>query len=121
MTQSIDPAEYANLPAGSPPPGVQSNFDNPVTLAPAIHVAMVVSLSIAAVFLILRSYTKLFVAKMWGADDWTCLPGFVLILAHNDNDLAFTIMGPGKCIGIYLWDIRAIAITKAYPQEAWLE
>lgn len=106
--------DYFNMPAGKPPPGVTPNFDHPQSRAIAAHIGMGICIGITSVLIILRVYVKLAITKFWGWDDWTCLMAYVLITAHDI--VAFTIMGPGKWIGIHIWDIRAMSFTKGFFQ-----
>ena len=66
---AMDTSDYANLPAGIPPPGTLANFDHPVSRAVDAHVGMGISMGIALVFMALRLYVKLRVMHMWGWDD----------------------------------------------------
>lgn len=65
----MDSSDYANLPAGNPPPGILANFDHPVSRAVDAHVGMGISMGIALVFMALRLYVKLTVVRKWGWDD----------------------------------------------------
>ena len=69
---------YANLPAGKPPPGVISNFDSPESQAIILYVGVGVSLGITLVFMLLRVYVKLAVTRSWGWDDGESLHEFLL-------------------------------------------
>ena len=60
---------YANLPTGTPPPGVVPNFDNPPSRALDLYVGMGVCVAVAAVMLALRMYAQFVVTKSPGWDD----------------------------------------------------
>lgn len=61
-----------HIPAYPPPPGVTPNFKNPVSLAMPLIVVNVVFISLMAIFVVLRIYTKHFiVCKLWW-DDCRC-------------------------------------------------
>lgn len=69
MAQRMDPSYYANLPAGSPPPGVIPNFDHPQSRAFEVHTGMGICIGVTSVLVLLRVYVKLAVTHMWGWDD----------------------------------------------------
>ena len=69
MAQQTSPVDYANLPAGSPPPGVLPNFEHPDSRATEVYVAIGICMSITLIFIILRLYVKLCVTHLWGWDD----------------------------------------------------
>ncbi|KAF2676574.1 hypothetical protein K458DRAFT_437229 [Lentithecium fluviatile CBS 122367] len=118
MAMTMDPTspEYlaylANLPAAPPPPGVLSNFDHPDTNADQGHIGMGICIALITIFMLLRIYVKSAITKMWGWDDVACILGYICIVAHDI--VAFTIMGPGKWLGLHQYDIRAMSITKSY-------
>lgn len=60
------------IPAYPPPPGVTSNFKNPVSLAKTLVVVNVVFLSLMTIFVGLRIYTKHCIARKLGWDDCGC-------------------------------------------------
>ena len=64
-----DYSKYANLPAGTPPPGVVANFDNPPSRAHELYIGMGICITVAAVLLALRMYAKLVVTHTSGWDD----------------------------------------------------
>jgi hypothetical protein len=53
----------------TPPPGVTSNFDNPVSRENEIYIASGVFLPLMTGFLILRVYTRMKFSRQLGADD----------------------------------------------------
>ena len=69
MNQNIPPAEYANLPAGAPPPGIQTNFLNPPSRAYEAHIGMGICIGISSVFLGLRIYVKSTISRNWHIED----------------------------------------------------
>ena len=58
-----------HLPAHLPPPGVKSNFIDPVTRAPDLVATSVLCLSVMVVCVAIRFYTKLHIKHKWGWDD----------------------------------------------------
>ena len=64
-----DYSKYANLPIGTPPPGVVANFDNPPSRAHELYIGMGICITVAAVLLALRMYAKVVVTHTSGWDD----------------------------------------------------
>ncbi len=62
-------SEYANLPAGTPPPGVVPDLDNPPSRALDLYIGMGICISVTAVLLALRMYAKFIVTHSPGWDD----------------------------------------------------
>ncbi|CAF9907976.1 MAG: hypothetical protein HETSPECPRED_007954 [Heterodermia speciosa] len=80
--------DLSQIPAGRPPAGTLPNFIDPVTLKAPVVALNVVFLALATVFVGLRLYTRKFLSRMLGWDD-------------------FVNHGLGK----HVWDIRAISLT----------
>ena len=66
---STDVPTAFQLPALLPPPGVQSNFVDPVTRARDLVVTSVIGITLMVICVAIRFYTKLGVKKAWGWDD----------------------------------------------------
>ena len=56
-------------PAGTPPPGVRPNFEDPVSIYPQIIMALVITLALSTFALTIRAYTKLRIIKAWHLED----------------------------------------------------
>ena len=69
MAQVMSAADYANTPAGAPPFGVVSNFDNPPSRAYEAHVYTGICIGTTTVFLVLRLYVKATITHIWGLED----------------------------------------------------
>ena len=69
MALQTEPSYYANLPAGSPPPGVVPNLNDPQSRAMDAHIGMGICIGVTSVFVLLRMYVKLAVTHLWGWDD----------------------------------------------------
>ena len=67
-SSDVSPTSF-HLPAQSPPPGVESNFIDPVTCAPDLVATSVLCLSLMVVCVAIRFYTKLYIKNVWGWDD----------------------------------------------------
>ncbi|KAL8645054.1 MAG: hypothetical protein Q9210_006924 [Variospora velana] len=59
-----------------PPPGVMPNFENPDYRSGGIVPLAAVLIPLAAIFMILRVYTKLRIIKVFGLEDWTILVAY---------------------------------------------
>lgn len=81
----MDISDYANLPAGAPPPGVMPNFDHPATRAIEAHIGMGICIGVTLVFVVLRLYVKLAITHMWGWDDCESFESFHRLFAENAN------------------------------------
>ena len=62
-------SEYANLPAGTPPPGVVSDLDNPPSRALDLYIGMGICIAVTTVLSVLRMYAKFIVTHSPGWDD----------------------------------------------------
>ncbi|KAL9029582.1 MAG: hypothetical protein Q9196_002191 [Gyalolechia fulgens] len=73
----------ASLPALLPPAGVQSNFEDPKTRSTLtlIPCAAIVGVMIIVVFM--RMYTKVYILKAVGWDDYTCMFAAVCHVFHR--------------------------------------
>lgn len=69
MAQQISPVDYANLPAGSPPPGILPDFEHGETREVEAYIGMGICIGIAFIFMVLRFYVKLCITRLWGWDD----------------------------------------------------
>jgi hypothetical protein len=69
MVQGINLADYVELPAAAPPPGVLPNFAHPQSRALEAHVGMGICIGITLIMVMLRIYVKLAITHFWGWDD----------------------------------------------------
>ena len=58
-----------NGPAGIPPAGIISNFDNPASLATDLYVTASLTVGFATCAVIIRIYTKHFLLRSMGYED----------------------------------------------------
>jgi hypothetical protein len=84
-------SNYADMPAGKPPPGVIPNFDDPESRAIVMHIGISICLGVALVFVLLRIYVKLAVTRAWGWDDGELLYEVSFLEAHCNRVLPFGI------------------------------
>lgn len=65
----LDPEMLMHIPVHPPPPGVTSNFIDPLSRAYQTRIAIGVMLALMVPLLFLRLYTRLRVTKTFGLDD----------------------------------------------------
>ncbi len=73
LLSSLTPEQLAQLPAGQPPPGVVSNFDNPDSIAGSAIAPISFFLAVMIIVMAMRMYCRVFILKSVGLDDWTAL------------------------------------------------
>ncbi|KAI1211647.1 uncharacterized protein F4807DRAFT_396986 [Annulohypoxylon truncatum] len=66
----------------TPPPGVTPNFIDPPSIAPISKVMIAVTLGVMYCFLLLRIYTRLWVTRSFGVDDFLCLLSAATITSY---------------------------------------
>ena len=69
--KQMPPSLLQTLPAGSPPPGIQPNFEDPPTLVPALLGVGAAFLALAVFCFSIRAWTKLTINKKFSWDDRT--------------------------------------------------
>ena len=60
---------FANVPALKPPPGVTSNFENPLSQGPVLVVVGSILNALMIVFVLARAYTKIYIIRKATWDD----------------------------------------------------
>ncbi|PVI01731.1 hypothetical protein DM02DRAFT_613440 [Periconia macrospinosa] len=111
---SMDPSVLATMdltmvPAGMPPPGVMPNFDNPHSLKGELLIINVIFTTLMALFVAIRLYSRGFISKQFGWDDWFCSIAAAASIAHAVVIREQTKYG----YGFHVWDIRASTIMVA--------
>lgn len=96
-----------DVPAIAPPPGVTSNFENPVSHDSVNIVFHTICISLATVFLVMRFYTRYFILHWLAWDDYLCAIAYVSSVAWSGLYLEAQRLGFGR----HLWDLRAIDIV----------
>ena len=84
---SDDSFTEVTLPASFPPPGVTSNFINPVTRGPTLVITSAVCITLMVICITIRFYTKLYIKKTWGWDDCLCCSRLVLPALNSSRDM----------------------------------
>ncbi|KAI4238137.1 MAG: hypothetical protein LQ349_001310 [Xanthoria aureola] len=111
-------ANFANLPPGidlsqvasqQPPPGVEPNFVTPESTASTAIAVTVLFTVIMFIFVCMRVYTKLFVSRAKGWDDYTCILACLCSWAYM-----------GVCVNVFkrgytvhVWDLPISKLTKS--------
>ena len=94
--------ELLDQPMLPPPPGVKSNFERPVTRIPSYNAIIIIPLILASLFVVLRIYTRAWISKSLGWDDYTSVISLVL-------DVPFCIgltLAPLYGAGYHAWDVQ---------------
>ncbi|CAI4213660.1 unnamed protein product [Parascedosporium putredinis] len=89
------------MPIAPPPPGIDSNFDNPDDLSWRLAVTIGVTLPIAGIVCLLRLYTSRFIVGRWHVDD--VLVGCALLLSIG-YAISNTLQAK-YALGRHLWDV----------------
>ncbi|KAL8722484.1 MAG: hypothetical protein Q9225_001048 [Loekoesia sp. 1 TL-2023] len=84
----------ASLPALPPPAGMQANFENPQSRAYLTVIPCAAIVGLMIIFVFIRMYTKVYILKAMGWDDYTCLfaaVGCIFNLDVRQAHLAFQL------------------------------
>ncbi|KAI0423599.1 hypothetical protein F5Y09DRAFT_326943 [Xylaria sp. FL1042] len=100
----------ANKPALTPPPGVQSNFDNPPNGNVQAHIGIAICIFIVFVASSLRAYSKIVCMKQVKLEDYVGLVALAPYIAF-----IYGVYDLMRTAGIYVhqWDIRASVVPSA--------
>ncbi|RDL40095.1 Uncharacterized protein BP5553_00074 [Venustampulla echinocandica] len=102
---NIDPSLLpllVDLPAGTPPKGVEANFENPFTLAPLVHSIGSIFVFIMLCFVTARFYYKIFLIRRYTWDDLTCL---IATLGTIEQLITASIISKAGA-GTHQWDLK---------------
>ncbi|KAL8862409.1 MAG: hypothetical protein Q9178_001418 [Gyalolechia marmorata] len=99
MDQIPPGTDLSKTPAGQPPPGVQSNFIDPPSLAMETIVVTTVMIVLASIFVLIRLGSIVFSGRKMAWDDYTCFLGYVFITVFSGLVMAFTN------VARHVWDI----------------
>ncbi|KAL8765465.1 MAG: hypothetical protein Q9194_006559 [Teloschistes cf. exilis] len=89
------------VPGIEPPNGQRSNFVNPPSQRGLILAVATLAITFSTFFVIIRIYTRHFVTRKLWWDDWTCILGWVGLLALAS--LMFKALDYGG--GVDLWNV----------------
>ncbi|KAK4223680.1 hypothetical protein QBC38DRAFT_425038 [Podospora fimiseda] len=101
--------DFTKTPAVAPPEGKTSNLENPHSIAPLVTIFTYVTTPPMVLALILRFYTRIFVSRKLGIDDWLsaiaggCMIGTVAVLWP-------TLDNPN---GRHIWDVPISAFFRS--------
>ncbi|KAL9577510.1 MAG: hypothetical protein Q9212_006315, partial [Teloschistes hypoglaucus] len=103
MSVVIDPSNpaLAMYPLASPPPGVIPNFVNPESHAYQLVITVAVCLALVVIAVSMRLYTKHFITKSMGWDDFTCILGAMFAITYDGLVAGVTQYG----FGIHQWNL----------------
>ncbi|CAJ2504434.1 Uu.00g118280.m01.CDS01 [Anthostomella pinea] len=102
---ALTPEQLYQLPAMAPPPGIESNFDNPESIAYQAIATLSIFLSVMVIAVGGRMYSRLCIVKRTGLDDWTAV-----LAALFTAGLAGTALYQlnQNWFGPHTWDIRLV-------------
>ncbi|KAI9791870.1 MAG: hypothetical protein M1816_003415 [Peltula sp. TS41687] len=95
-----------------PPAGVIPNFINPPSRADQLITVNAVLLSITTIFVVLRFYTRVFIARAIGWDDYVCVLAMVCSYIHSALQLRMIHYGFGR----HLWDVPFEKFVPQFPR-----
>lgn len=101
----MTPEQQAAIPLMPPPPGVVSNFDNPDSTGPTAIITLSIFLAIATFAVGLRVYTRFFIVKRRGWDDWAAIASLCFSVAVVA--ITFRLIHL-KAFGPHTWNVRLI-------------
>ncbi|KAI3316495.1 hypothetical protein HD806DRAFT_444964 [Xylariaceae sp. AK1471] len=105
----MDPADVPFYP---PPPGIESNFKDPNSLAPGAIAAISVFFSFMIIVVFMRIYYRVRVARSVGLDDWLAV--FALFFTTGLTALTLHIFAL-NWLGPHSWDVPlSIYVSPAY-------
>ncbi|KAI1455295.1 hypothetical protein F4805DRAFT_436287 [Annulohypoxylon moriforme] len=101
-----------NYPAIPPPDGVIPNFVDPYSLTPPGRIVISVTLGLMVIAVVSRLYTRLWITRAFGADDYLCLAATASVIAYCGA--TFSILG--NPLGPHQWDVPLSKITPKFIQ-----
>ncbi|KAL8885343.1 MAG: hypothetical protein Q9205_001018, partial [Flavoplaca limonia] len=96
---TIDPN---TTPALQPPPGVLPNFNDPYNTDSTINGTLGICIAISSIFVLLRLYTKLYIIRKYGWEDYTIFIAWLAFIAYCAVGWVAVGYGSGK----HQWDVR---------------
>ncbi|MCJ1317038.1 hypothetical protein MMC15_002359 [Xylographa vitiligo] len=102
-------------PVAQPPPGVVANLDNPPNMQAVNITIVVICLTITTPIVCMRLYTKLFITKTRGWDDYTMFAAWFLSVCFAVIGILFAHVGAG----VDGWNLRLRSVP-AIRLMAWV-
>ncbi|KAF9894149.1 hypothetical protein FE257_009122 [Aspergillus nanangensis] len=105
----MDPSK---MPAAPPPPGVTPNFIDPPGEEYEIYSISIALCSTATVVLLGRLYTRVFILRALGLDDWLCVLGQICAWIFA----ILSILNIKNGYGVHIWNLHVdqVIIFKQY-------
>ncbi|KAH9990892.1 hypothetical protein F4779DRAFT_637786 [Xylariaceae sp. FL0662B] len=106
MSTGTSPGAVVDLtqaPAAVPPPGIIPDFDSPDNYKRRNIILHSVVLSMTTIVILVRLYTRSFIRKNVGVDDWLAVLSWALALEFSISIAYATVWG----FGMHIYDIRA--------------
>lgn len=91
------------VPALAPPAGVTPNFNNPYSILNSLIAGDTLCLTLATISITIRLYTKFFLLKTHGLDDYTMFAAWVVLVAYCGLQYKTSKYGSG----VHQWDVPA--------------
>lgn len=104
---TFDVSQFGDFPALIPPPGVTSHFKDPYSRGPDVVIASSICLALMLSMVILRFYTKLFIKRIWGLDDYLCIVATIGAIGFA----AVSISLAKKAVGPHQWNVSVSHFT----------
>ncbi|KAL8836410.1 MAG: hypothetical protein Q9176_006349 [Flavoplaca citrina] len=95
---------FETFPALPPPPGVRSNFDNPVTRGPDVVIASSICLALMLSLVVMRFYTKIAIKRQFGL----CIPATAGAIGFAATSITLV----HQAIGPHQWNVPISHFTK---------
>ncbi|KAI9686118.1 MAG: hypothetical protein M1820_010684, partial [Bogoriella megaspora] len=105
----LSPEILKTTPALLPPPGQQSNFENPIDKGHIFVVVGTIEICLTLIFYFARLYTRTFVIRILKWDDVTCAIGVIGSIVVYAGGIMGTTTGP---FGKHQWDTTLWEITR---------
>ncbi|TRX93716.1 hypothetical protein FHL15_005392 [Xylaria flabelliformis] len=107
-------SDRGKTPAATPPPGVTPNFVNPPTQAPMLNTGIYVMLPLMLLFFSARIYTRTYITRALGTDDYLCIIATAATLAYAGVLVGMLNLKPFTPLGRHQWDIPVAALSNEY-------
>ncbi|KAL5365586.1 hypothetical protein BJX96DRAFT_179979 [Aspergillus floccosus] len=104
--------DMSKVPAAPPPPGVTPNFDNPPGEEYEIYSISIAMCATATVVLLARLYTRAFILRATGLDDWLCVMGQICAWIFA----ILSILNIKNGYGVHIWNLHVdqVIVFKKY-------
>ncbi|KAI9887104.1 MAG: hypothetical protein M1823_001094 [Watsoniomyces obsoletus] len=110
MIPGRDPSQ---IPSLRPPPGVTPNFVDPYSRGQVVRISTAVSISLAALFVCMRIYSRAFIVRKLWWDDYTSILALLMGIAWSGVTVKYSFLGVGR----HRWDVPVSLITQSLKIE----